>query len=579
MCITSLIFSSLQTCYLLEWQITLLGPLPLNFVLILDYVGLIYRAVVLFIAANVILFSKFYMLDDKFIDRFSVLVILFVISINMLIFIPSLIMLLLGWDGLGITSFILVVYYQNPKSLAAGIITALTNRIGDVIILIAIGLSLNQGHWTSSLIWEKIHLVLLALLLMVAAITKRAQVPFSRWLPAAMAAPTPVSALVHSSTLVTAGVFLIIRFYPFLSLSHIFNKLLLFFAVVTITIAGIRASTECDIKKIIALSTLSQLGVIIAALGLGLPEFALFHMIAHALFKALLFICAGQLITLHRHSQELRWMGNLVIQTPVASSCIFIANSALCGLPFLAGFYSKDMVLEAILCGQYNLLMTLLSFIAVGFTSLYSIRFRLIILWGPINTRPYSNLTENRAVLIPILLISSTSIIGGRAISWAVPYLEEVEILPTSFKLIPILIVTFGGALGWFLTSYELSSGTLSLNLHLSNYASCKIWFLVPLSSQLQLKIPFLVRHSLLKTSDQGWSNLCGGSGLRNLLSISGSSILLFSPKSPRSVIISTSILCVCLLLTLNIICLNSLNLKHATEAVTMDLLQALLVV
>lgn len=141
---------------------------------------------------------------------------------------------------------------------------------------------------------------------MLAGITKRAQIPFSSWLPAAMAAPTPVSALVHSSTLVTAGVFLLIRFYPFLASLAIFNKILLFMAVSTILIAGIRASTECDIKKIIALSTLSQLGIIMIRIALGAPDFALFHIITHALFKALLFICAGEIIALHSHAQELR---------------------------------------------------------------------------------------------------------------------------------------------------------------------------------------------------------------------------------------------------------------------------------
>jgi NADH-ubiquinone oxidoreductase chain 5 len=139
-----------------------------------------------------------------------------------------------------------------------------------------------------------------------AAITKRAQIPFSRWLPAAMAAPTPVSALVHSSTLVTAGVFLLIRFYPFLRSTTWFNQLLLLIAVTTTTMAGLRAITECDIKKIIALSTLRQLGIIIAAIGLGMVTLAYFHIVTHALFKALLFICAGTLINRHIHSQDLR---------------------------------------------------------------------------------------------------------------------------------------------------------------------------------------------------------------------------------------------------------------------------------
>ena len=154
--------------------------------------------------------------------------------------------------------------------------------------------------------WETQFSALIIIFIMTAGMTKRAQIPFSSWLPAAIVAPTPVSALVHSSTLVTAGVFLLIRFYPFLSGLPIFNFILLFSAVSTILIAGIRAATECDIKKIIALSTLSQLGIIIASLGLGAPNLALFHIITHAIFKALLFICAGEIIALHSHGQDLR---------------------------------------------------------------------------------------------------------------------------------------------------------------------------------------------------------------------------------------------------------------------------------
>ncbi len=214
----------------------------------------------------------------------------------------------------------------------------------------------------------------------IAAITKRAQIPFSRWLPAAMAAPTPVSALVHSSTLVTAGVFLLIRFYPFLHTVKLFNTILLLFAVSTILIAGLRATTECDIKKIIALSTLSQLGIIITSLGLNMPQLAYFHMLTHALFKALLFVCAGRFINSHLHSQDLRWMGNLTTQMPVATSCITLANLALCGFPFIAGFYSKDLIIESAVNIQNNLFLVSLSLFSIGLTSFYSLRFSLVVI-------------------------------------------------------------------------------------------------------------------------------------------------------------------------------------------------------
>ena len=226
---------------------------------------------------------------------------------------------------------------------------------------------------------------------MVAAITKRAQIPFSRWLPAAMAAPTPVSALVHSSTLVTAGVFLLIRFYPSLSHAPGFKPVLLLMATLTIVMAGLRAMAECDLKKIIALSTLSQLGVIIGSLGLGIPDLAFFHLITHAIFKALLFICGGTLIHFHHHGQDLRTVGNLANQLPITLSSLTLANLALCGAPFIAGFYSKDAILETTLSAPTNMVILTLFFFATALTAAYSTRLSLAALWSPHADLPISN--------------------------------------------------------------------------------------------------------------------------------------------------------------------------------------------
>lgn len=214
------------------------------------------------------------------------------------------------------------------------------------------------------------------ILILIAAITKSAQVPFSRWLPAAMAAPTPVSALVHSSTLVTAGVFLLIRFYPFLSSFDYFKLFLLIISTTTLTIAGLRAITECDLKKIIALSTLSQLGVMIISLSLGLVELAFFHLLTHAIFKALLFMRAGTLLHLFSHNQDLRGFGNLSFQAPFVVSTIVVANLALCGFPFIAGFYSKDLILEFILESSASFFLLCMAMGATFLTSAYSVRLR-----------------------------------------------------------------------------------------------------------------------------------------------------------------------------------------------------------
>lgn len=533
---------------LLEWDLLSALATPLKISIILDPAGLLYSATVLFIAANVIRFSNIYIKDDPYINRFTALVILFVASINILIFIPHFMALLLGWDGLGITSFILVVYYQNPKSLAAGIITALTNRIGDVLILISIALTMNQGHWNIIHIWDTPFIYIQVIIIMLAGCTKRAQIPFSSWLPAAIAAPTPVSALVHSSTLVTAGVFLLIRFYPFLHSLTIFSNILIFLAVSTIFIAGIRASTECDIKKIIALSTLRQLGVIITRLALGAPNIALFHIITHALFKALLFICAGELIALHGHGQELRWIGNINYNTPVATSCILVANSALCGLPFLAGFYSKDLIIELFLVGGFNFLILLLSLIAVGFTALYSIRFSLVVLWGPRNFTPFFTSGENHIVTIPIILIALISISAGSFMLWLLPTYVSPFIIPNYIKRLVIILVLTGIIIGHIISTYTSPSNRKLINNYLFNYASCSIWFLTPLSRQPLLKTSINLAHHLLKTTDHAWLELLGPLGINMTILTKRTTIqsnTVFNPSRLilRSVIGSLSII------------------------------------
>jgi len=542
-----------QLIFLVEWNMLNIINTPILITLTIDPTGIIFSCTVLFISANVLRFSKIYMLEDKFINRFTVLVLLFILSINLLIYIPHFIILLLGWDGLGIVSFILVIYYQNPKSLAAGIITAITNRIGDVMLLLSIAWTLNQGHWLITNMWDSNFSSVQIISIMVAAITKSAQIPFSR-LPAAMAAPTPVSALVHSSTLVTAGVFLLIRFYPFLHTLQLFNTLLLLVAVTTMVIAGLRAITECDIKKIIALSTLSQLGMIITSLGLNMPNLAFFHIITHALFKALLFICAGSFINVHLHTQDLRWMGNLTNQIPVASTCITLANMALCGFPFMAGFYSKDIIMESAINIQNNFPLVMLSIIRVGFTSLYSIRLSLVTVWGPVAGPALVSIKEEIEIILPLVLLSICAITVGAIITWLPPIRTTAFFLPTYIKLAPIVLVLIGLlAATYFITPAKLAACTL-ISSPLNHYASCIIWYLVPLSSQFVIKYPLIAAHHYLKSIDRGWIEIASRQGLHSSINTIANKYEIFVPKSPSMHLISATaatilVLTICLII------------------------------
>jgi NADH-ubiquinone oxidoreductase chain 5 len=212
-------------------------------------------------------------------------------------------------------------------------------------------------------------------------------------LPAAIAAPTPVSALVHSSTLVTAGVYLLIRFNILLINSYLSNILLLIGGL-TIFMAGLSANYEFDLKKIIALSTLRQLGLMIRILAIGFYKLAFFHLLTHALFKALLFICAGGIIHNIKNSQDIRDMGILVNYMPLSVSCLNVANLALCGMPFLAGFYSKDLILEIVIISDINFISFFLFFFSTGLTVCYSFRLSYYSLMGHFNLRSINCLND-----------------------------------------------------------------------------------------------------------------------------------------------------------------------------------------
>lgn len=229
-----------------------------------------------------------------------------------------------------------------------------------------------------------------------------------------MAAPTPVSALVHSSTLVTAGVYLLIRFNNLL-IDIIFLKILLIISGLTIFIAGICANYEFDLKKIIALSTLRQLGLIIRILRIGYGDLAFFHLLTHAIFKALLFICAGVIIHIINNNQDIRIIGGIRFYIPLTSLCLNISNLALCGIPFLAGFYSKDIILELIRMRSLNLFIYLLYYFSTGLTIFYTLRLLIYLIINDFNLLSVYNLyDEDFTILKGIFLLLFMRLVSGR---------------------------------------------------------------------------------------------------------------------------------------------------------------------
>lgn len=443
---------------------------------------------------------------------------LFVFSIILLIIRPNIIRILLGWDGLGLVSYCLVIYYQNLKSYNAGILTALSNRVGDVFILIVISWILNYGRWNYIFYLEFINndweIKIIGRIIIIAAITKSAQIPFRSWLPAAIAAPTPVSALVHSSTLVTAGVYLLIRFNIIL-LDIFFLKLLLLLSGLTIFIAGISANYEFDLKKIIALSTLSQLGLIIRILRIGLPDLAFFHLLTHAIFKALLFICAGIIIHIINDIQDIRFIGGIRLYIPLTSLCINISNIALCGIPFLAGFYSKDLILELVRFRNLNLIIFFLYYLSTGLTIFYRFRLIIYLIVNDFNLLRIFNLyDEDYIILKRMFVLLFIRIVRGRFLSWIIFSYPYMIYLPFNLKMIVIYVRLIGGILGYFIRNMRIYSvNKFLMTYNLRNFL-CLMWF-IPNLSTYGLRYYFLnLGQSLLKNIDIGWREIYRGFGI-----------------------------------------------------------------
>nr|YP_006073063.1 NADH dehydrogenase subunit 5 [Acetes chinensis]AEQ36597.1 NADH dehydrogenase subunit 5 [Acetes chinensis] len=504
--------------WFLEWEIISVNPCSVVMTLILDWMSLMFLSFVMFISSMVIFYSGSYMSGDNNINRFIYLVLAFVLSMGFLIISPNLISILLGWDGLGLVSYCLVIYYQNEKSSAAGMLTALSNRIGDVAILLAISLLFSLGGWNFLLYVDMIKnldmKLSLCFLVVLAAMTKSAQIPFCAWLPAAMAAPTPVSALVHSSTLVTAGVYLLIRFNPAF-MNSIIQVGLLLLASLTMFMAGLGANFEYDLKKIIALSTLSQLGVMMSILSLGYPDLAFFHLLAHALFKALLFMCAGAVIHNMKDYQDIRMMGGLVYYMPLTGMSMTLANLALCGTPFLAGFYSKDMILEVAFMSSLNLTIFVLYALATGLTVCYTMRLIYYTMSGSFNLGNLYEVHDESAIMTnPMIALSVGAIVSGAALSWLIfptPYMICMSLF---MKTLALSVSVLGGALGYFM---NMGSFNYILN-SLKNYDLTvflgSMWFMPYLSTRGTMNSFLSVGNDFQSVGDNGWLEYYGGQGI-----------------------------------------------------------------
>nr|YP_010270155.1 NADH dehydrogenase subunit 5 [Potamometra macrokosos]UJY96842.1 NADH dehydrogenase subunit 5 [Potamometra macrokosos]UJY96855.1 NADH dehydrogenase subunit 5 [Potamometra macrokosos]UJY96868.1 NADH dehydrogenase subunit 5 [Potamometra macrokosos]UJY96881.1 NADH dehydrogenase subunit 5 [Potamometra macrokosos] len=491
--------------YMLDWEFITLNSMLITLTLIFDWMSMFFCGCVFFISSMVVLYSHSYMYDDENKVRFLYLVLMFIFSMFMMIMSPNLISILLGWDGLGLVSYCLVIYFQNFKSFSAGMLTILTNRIGDVAILLSIAWMMNFGSWHFFYylnIFES-WLMYLMFLLVLAGFTKSAQIPFSSWLPAAMAAPTPVSALVHSSTLVTAGVYLLIRFSDLL---YMFNcSYFLVLSMMTMFMSGLGANFEFDLKKIIALSTLSQLGLMMTILFMGYPYLSYFHLLTHAFFKALLFLCAGLIIHVMNNTQDIRFMGGLTNQLPFTITCFSVSNLSLCGFPYLAGFYSKDLILEVMTFNGSNMFIYFIMYISVGLTVSYSIR--LIYYTMIMNTNSYANqsFSEDKFMNLSMLFLVIMSIVSGSMLSWLIFSTPVFLVIPFFMKIFALIMILFGMFLGYELSIFYYNIDSYYMVTYKLSSFLGSMWFMPPFSTYF-LSGKFLnYSFMMTKNLEVGW--------------------------------------------------------------------------
>nr|YP_010324932.1 NADH dehydrogenase subunit 5 [Haemaphysalis qinghaiensis]UNO54061.1 NADH dehydrogenase subunit 5 [Haemaphysalis qinghaiensis] len=493
-----------KSFYMIEYMITSITSVDLKFYFLFDWISNLFISVVLLISSMVILYSSSYMDSDKNKNCFCIIVLMFVLSMIMLILMPNMLMIILGWDGLGLVSYCLVIFYQSVNSYNSGMMTIISNRVGDVMMIMSVlflfnfgsfdFLSLNETEW------------ILGLFIILAGMTKSAQIPFSAWLPAAMAAPTPVSSLVHSSTLVTAGVYLMIRF-SYLFSNSINSMFLLKVSLITMIMSGMNAFFETDFKKIIAFSTLSQLSMMMIIVSLNMPELAFFHLIMHAIFKSMLFLCAGLIIHFMNGNQDVRMLGNFFKTSPVIMSCMLISILSLMGYPFIGGFYSKDLILEFFFMKNNNLLLLVMFILSIIFTFMYCIRLLYFLMLKSILSINFHSIKLDLKMVFPIYILTFFLLISGNFLFWVVVFNNKIMFISLMSKFTGLILMMISIYVSFYIL---ISSNLIKNNIEFL----FKMWFMSSLTSIILLKN----NNNFMKMSlmDWKWMELLGPSGIND---------------------------------------------------------------
>lgn len=349
-----------ETIY--TWMVV--GGLKMEIGFLIDSITAMMMCVVTFVSLMVHIYTMGYMEEDDGYNRFFSYISLFTFSMLMLVMSNNLLQLFFGWEAVGLVSYLLIgFYFKKSTAIFANMKAFLVNRVGDFGFILGIGLiAAYTGTLNYSEIFAKLPeiqntqlpgtgwmlVTVTAICLFIGAMGKSAQFPLHAWLPDSMEGPTPISALIHAATMVTAGIFMVSRMSPLYELSDTALNFILVIGSITALFMGILGIIQNDIKRVIAYSTLSQLGYMTIALGVSAYSVSVFHLMTHAFFKALLFLGAGSVIMGMHHNQDIRWMGGVRKYMPITWITFLLGNLALIGTPFFSGFYSKDAIIEAV---------------------------------------------------------------------------------------------------------------------------------------------------------------------------------------------------------------------------------------